>query len=249
MADGVHLPELVLLPGLDGTGLLFQRLVREIGGRVRMRVVAYPASAPAGFEELAERVSLTLGPEPVVLLGESFSGPIAVMLADRWPERVAGLVLAGTFTRSPLPPFLVRLGTLFEPRHLPDMLIRWALMSGRRDSDLGRLVRGFADHMPKAVMTRRLEAIAAVDVSRELGRVRCPVLVLHGDRDRLVDPGSVLEALHGKPRAAHRLLEAPHMVLQFAAEQAAREIEAFVTSVSPGGEGQGLSIDRDRMSK
>ena len=224
-------PELVLLPGLDGTGLLFARLVEALDNRVRTRVVAYPPDKPLGYEALAARVADSLGPERVVLLGESFSGPVAVMIAARWPDRVAGLILAGTFTRSPLPPFLVRLGATLKPRRIPDLLIRSKLMGWRDDPALFSVLRRIADTSSPSVIRRRLREIAAVDVGRDLARVGAPVLVLHGDRDRLVPQRSVRNALQGNPRAAHRLLDAPHMVLQFRPAEAAREIAAFVRRI------------------
>jgi len=67
----------VLLPGLDGTGEMFTPLVGALGPDIRSIVVRYP-DAPldyAGYQAIA-RAALP-AQEPYILLGESFSGPIA----------------------------------------------------------------------------------------------------------------------------------------------------------------------------
>jgi hypothetical protein len=75
-------PALVLLPGLDGTGDLFQPLLSRLDRSIEPVVVRYPLAEPLGYEALtsiARRALPTTG--PYVILGESFSGPIAVQLA------------------------------------------------------------------------------------------------------------------------------------------------------------------------
>ncbi len=47
---------LVLLPGLDGTEILFGPMIQALTPWVRPVVVPYPASGPAGYEDLQPRV-------------------------------------------------------------------------------------------------------------------------------------------------------------------------------------------------
>ncbi len=74
---------LVLLPGLDGTGILFTPLVVALGNGRRVIVVTYPTSEKAQtYAKLHEVAGAALPPSgPLVLLGESFSGPLAISLA------------------------------------------------------------------------------------------------------------------------------------------------------------------------
>lgn len=84
---------LVLLPGLDGTGELFDPLVRELGPDLSIRVVRYPQDPGLGYKELLQFARDALPPtEPLVLLGESFSGPIAIQLSAERPDQVRGLI-------------------------------------------------------------------------------------------------------------------------------------------------------------
>jgi pimeloyl-ACP methyl ester carboxylesterase len=94
-------PTLVLLPGMDGTGDLFAPLVAALGPHMRTIIVRYPDEPLdyASHEEIA-RAALPLG-HPFILLGESFSGPIAVSIAASAPTGLRGYVLCCSFVRSP----------------------------------------------------------------------------------------------------------------------------------------------------
>jgi pimeloyl-ACP methyl ester carboxylesterase len=95
---------LVLLPGLDGTGVLFEPLLDALPEHVAPRVVAYPVDRLLDYQELAPLIAARLPKgEPFVLLGESFSGPLALMAAERRPPGLLGVILCATFVTSPAP--------------------------------------------------------------------------------------------------------------------------------------------------
>ena len=71
--EKVQMTSLVLLPGLDGTGLLFQPLIDCLPEDIQPVVVAYPKELQLGYAELLPLVLDSLPPGPFVLLGESFS--------------------------------------------------------------------------------------------------------------------------------------------------------------------------------
>lgn len=78
------------------------------------------AGEPFSLETAAERVAATIDHEAggrALLVGLSLGGYVAMEVAARWPERVAGLVLAGA-TAEPI-----------GPRALPYRALAWALDS------------------------------------------------------------------------------------------------------------------------
>jgi pimeloyl-[acyl-carrier protein] methyl ester esterase len=94
---------LVLLPGMDGTAVLLTEFAASFGQGVNVISVSYPTDRVLGYAELTQIARESLSPdEPFVLLGESFSGPIAISLAASAPPGLLGLVLCCTFARSPL---------------------------------------------------------------------------------------------------------------------------------------------------
>src|SRR5437870_2479929 len=95
-------PLLFLLPGLDGTGLLFFPQLPRLAERFRTVAVALPDGPGFTMEsmvaELDELISRLAGSEPVLLLGESFGGTLALRYALAHPGRLRGLVLLNTFS-------------------------------------------------------------------------------------------------------------------------------------------------------
>ncbi|HPG62497.1 MAG TPA: alpha/beta hydrolase, partial [Casimicrobium sp.] len=75
--------KLILLPGMDGTGRLFERLLAVQPSEISPLVISYESAPAQDYDSLCTFVSellpsLLQAREPFVLLGESFSGPIAV---------------------------------------------------------------------------------------------------------------------------------------------------------------------------
>src|SRR4051794_30021183 len=94
--------KLVLLPGLDGTGLLFEPLLRVLPSHFAPLVISYPANEPLSYAQLLPLVRASLPvDEDYILLAESFSGPIAVELAASDPPRLKALILCATFLSNP----------------------------------------------------------------------------------------------------------------------------------------------------
>jgi pimeloyl-ACP methyl ester carboxylesterase len=95
-------PVLVLLPGMDGTGLLFEPFLKALKGFEPL-VLRYPR----GLTDYADCVAYARArlpkERPFLLLGESFSGPVAIALAAERPAGLRGLVLCSTFARNPRP--------------------------------------------------------------------------------------------------------------------------------------------------
>lgn len=87
---------LVLLPGMDGTGMLFEPFIAALGDAFPITVVTYPPTADSQtYADSLNLAALALPPKGLlVLLGESFSGPIAISLAAANPKRVVGLFCA-----------------------------------------------------------------------------------------------------------------------------------------------------------
>src|SRR5580700_4256654 len=94
---------LVLLPGLDGSGVMFRPLLGELAPRIRPIVVTYPRDKMLGYEELLPLVLEKIrGLSSFIFLGESFSGPAALMAAAAHPPGLRGVILCASFVRNPV---------------------------------------------------------------------------------------------------------------------------------------------------
>ena len=216
----------VLLPGLDGTGLQFRRLVECAPERFEPEVVSYPGDEVLDYAQLESRVRAKLPDRPYLLVGESFSGPIAVSIASRPSPNLRGLVLAASFVTPPALPiwrFLPwRLAFGFPA---PALLLRRCLAP--RDGDLVRGMRTAIQAVAPEVLAARVRATLEVDKRRELAAVECPLLYLQAQQDIVVARRCLRQVLEVKPEATVENLPTAHPVLQIDPEGAWRAIERF----------------------
>lgn len=230
MNDAASLPVLVLLPGLDGTGKLFAEFVRVLGPHIDAQIVSYPKDEPLDYAELEAlaRVALPQG-RPFVLLGESFSGPIAIRIAANPPEGLVGVILCATFARNPYPfiGWAAPLAAWFPIKALPRW-VRAPLMWGSMSPDRAphRLARAIAD-ISQVVIRHRIAAVLAVDESAALSRVALPMLVLQAVRDRVVRRAVSRWIMQIAPHARLVEIDGPHLLLQTRPAECASAVMQF----------------------
>ena len=94
---------LVLLPGMDGTGALFDGFVASMPAGIDVAVIRYPGHESGDYPTLEDLVRDQLPKLPFVLLAESFWGPIGLSIAADPPAMLRGLILCCTFAKSPVP--------------------------------------------------------------------------------------------------------------------------------------------------
>ena len=225
-------PEIVLLPGLDGTGDLFDRLVAQLSPELQTTVVRYPQDPSLGYAGYAEIVRDVIGSRRVFLLGESFSGPVAIRVAAQLGRQVKGLVLAATFVKRPWPGFLIRRAAQVDPRSTPPNIRDAILMGPYGDPQLVEKIEEIIRTLSRRVRAARLRAVADVDVRADFAALACPVLVLHGRGDWLVRKTPIQRAVSQKGRARMVVIPGAHMLLQTRSAEAAAEILHFANSTA-----------------
>jgi len=222
---------LVLLPGMDGTGLLFKPFVDVLDGKFAVQVVHYPQTGEMGYTELEAVAQAALPTQGrFIILGESFSGPIAISLAASRPDGLIGLVLCCTFARNPFPctQRLRPLASLLPMRLVPHF-VQSMLMLGRFATPMLRaLLAESLAQVSADTIRQRLQAITAVDVSTKLGTINVPVLYLQATEDRLVPAAAAKIIIKALPDTEIVRLQAPHSLLQAVPVDAKRAIERFI---------------------
>ncbi len=224
-------PVLVLLPGMDGTGRFLTSFVDALGPAQRTIVVDYPPDEPLGYAEL-EFIARARLPrdEPFVLLGESFSGPIAVRIAASPPPALRGLVLCCSFLRNPRPWLapIARVLSLMPYRRPPVWLLDHLLLGAYSTPRLVQLLKEAMASMPPEVIDARLEAILDVDVMPEFSQLELPLLYLRASEDWAVPRAASRLMTMLQPKMRIATIAAPHFLLQTVPETAARKIARFL---------------------
>jgi pimeloyl-ACP methyl ester carboxylesterase len=218
---------LVLLPGLHGTGELFGPLLRALPPDLPTHVVPYPGDRFLSYSELVTYLKSRLPKSPFVLLAESFAGPLAMQFTAAHPGRVRGLILVASFARPPLPAVyrFLPLGVLI--RYRPPALMRRLLGREPDPELLGQLTRTLAP-IPAKLLAARVRAVLSTDATPALRAVTCPILYLRGTHDRLVPAKAVSVIRVHRPDTGVVDIDAPHLVLQTAPNEAANAIQQFL---------------------
>jgi pimeloyl-ACP methyl ester carboxylesterase len=223
----------LLLPGLDGSGRLFDRFrAAAVGGPLELRTVSYPGDRVLAYAELEARVVRDLPTDrPFALLAESFSGPVALRVAARAPPGLVGVVLAASFHRRPASPAVAALevlAPLFFRLPLPAHAVRLLLGGGDAADDLVAEVQRAVAAVPGRVMLARTQEALRVDATDALRACPVPLLFLCGAADRLLRRALAEEVRAARPDAEIRTLAAPHLVLQRQPREALAVIAQFL---------------------
>jgi pimeloyl-ACP methyl ester carboxylesterase len=229
---------LVLLPGLDGTGLLFQPLLEALASRVRSKVIAYPGSESLSLSELARLVVKQLPSGQSVVLAESFSGLVALTLLTEVASRVRSVIFVGAFAEPPRP-FLLRLapvvsGSAALLRSMPSFVLRqYCLGKDATAAQLNLLREALAAVSPK-VLAQRLSLIGA---RHSFGKTRfnVPAYYISASEDRLV-PASCARWFEERfASCGMEELHGPHFLLQARPRESAELITRIVQKLTADG--------------
>jgi pimeloyl-ACP methyl ester carboxylesterase len=233
-------PPLVLLHGAGGSHRQWAPLSRALPGR---RLLALdlpghggsPGPACETIDAIAERVLQLLDEASIraaVLGGHSMGGGVALALALRAPERVAGLLLLGTGARLRVAQSV--LGSTADPASLAQAAPSIAgscfgssAAAALREEYVASLVAA-----PPGTVFRDFSACNTFDVMARLGEVRAPALVLCGAEDRMTPP-KYSEHLHRSLSGSQLVLipGAGHMVMLEAPAEVARAATGFLAAL------------------
>jgi pimeloyl-[acyl-carrier protein] methyl ester esterase len=227
--------KLVLLPGMDGTGILFEPLIRALPKNLSPIVQPYPGDVPLSYEELLPHVQSALPmAEPFIILAESFSGPLALRIAATNPPGLKGVILCASFIYNPtrFPKSCRRLIQPFVFGRWPAWLGARALVAGYSKPTVFELVQRAHKLVTPAVLAARARAITVVNAEDALAACCLPILYIAGSRDRLVPKRNPTRIQRVNPGVKIVALPAPHLVLQNAPEAAAKVIAQFAAEVA-----------------
>lgn len=224
-----------MLPGLDGTGIMFRPILRELEHEIDPIVISYPQDDNCSYKALADQVVRSLPKRDFFLLGESFSGPIALMIADRKPEGLKGIILCASFISNPSCLFPSFLGFLVRSPLLslwPVSVKTSFLTGGRANGEIRNLMKETKKVTRNKALASRTRETLKVDVQEELKRCTYPILYLRGARDMVVTGHNLKKIKKIRKNISEATLNASHLVLQEAPHESARRITDFIKTAT-----------------
>ncbi len=222
---------LLLLPGLDGTEVFFQPLIATLPTWVRPVVVTFPTAGANGYADLLPLAEAAVADiDNFYILGWSFSGPLALMLAAKEPQRTRGVILSASFIRPPLPilPWVrFAIGTPIVT------LIRLArrtpgLIPGRWSEQFKRDKAATWGRVPAEVLAARAQAILTVDARDALCACSAPILYIAGSHDRVVPHRNAEAIIREGSKTQIVIIKGSHLAMYTNPAAAATAITGFL---------------------
>ena len=229
----LSLKNLVVLPGLDGTGELLSSFLAEAEGKFETHMVRFPKHKPFVYQQLFPciREALPWG-KPYSLLADSFSGHLALLFAEEQPQNLESIILCSSFFNNPAsqttwwnkvvgkdpckPPFTKEfLKTFMFGEDCPDGLLDKA--------------KEVFDSVPPEILEFRWNLAMKTETRRQLASSKKPILFMAGNQDSLLHEKHLADLALMQPNMEVLRLEAPHALLQRNPREAVAYVDAFVS--------------------
>ena len=219
--------QVLLLPGLASDAQLWRDQIPALTARGYQPVVSDVHARFATLPEMAAAL-LSENSGPLVLVGTSMGGILALEVFRQAPSRVAAMALLGSTAR-PDTPQMRQLReeaiVLFEQGRALEVLranVPFAFHASRV-SDAG-LVQGYLDMVMRAgadqLIAQNRAIMARSDSRPLLSTIRCPFLMMWGDSDALTPPECAREIVAAIAHAEYEELpQCGHLLTWECADQ------------------------------
>lgn len=225
---------LVLLPGTDGTGELFHDFIKALDSTQKIHVLHYPTENAFSYEVLEKFVQQSISPaEPYVLLGESFSGPIAASMASKKDVNLKGLIFCCSFTQNPRPEFskLTPLVNVLPIQRAPLKILSYISFGRFMTPHLITALVAAIAKTPPSTIRNRLISVLKVNYSEKLLNIEVPILYLRATEDRIVPKKASEIIAKIKPSVQIVEIAGPHFLLQASPKKAAIAVNTFLSKI------------------
>ena len=173
-----------------------------------------------------------LGIKKAVFAGHSMGGAIAQILALKYPEKVAGLVLLSTGAKLQVSKdLLYKLSSAVSTPAAIENIVKWSYTPAA-DAKMLEKMKTELLKVRSSVLYGDFLACDNFDVTDRLAEIKAPALVICGDKDKMT-PLDLSKQLQTQiPNAAMKLVsEAGHMVMIEKPDEVARAVVDFVHSL------------------
>lgn len=225
--------KLVLLPGMDGTGILFEPVLEYLKG-LDVEVLPLPANGDQDYDTLANELLSHLPEEDFIVLAESFSGGIVEKLLWRCDIRLKGVIFVASFLSSPSR-YLSRLAAILPIKFMikipiiSPFILRTFFLGKNASPKIIALFIKAMKQVPGRTLRSRLRTIATFTTSEQV--FETDALYICPEHDVLVK-GKELEFRKAFPGIQVVTLPGPHLILQASPEICAKHIMQFANGTT-----------------
>ena len=187
-----HHIRLILLTGMDGTGILFEPLLNFIPHNVECEVYPLQKFESHSPVEQAHELANYLGNEEVIIFAESFSGLIAYELCKLKVTNIKHIIFAAAFLERPS--FLSKLSFLLplniiRKKLIPAALLSYLLFGSFQRPELVHLFYKSFNEVSNRTLRSRLHIISTF--SNVTTNIEIPATYIRAKKDFLVSKNCI----------------------------------------------------------
>ncbi|MGB5687618.1 MAG: alpha/beta hydrolase [Candidatus Electrothrix sp.] len=223
--------QIILLPGMDGTGVLFRPFVQEltkhlseIPGEIPVQAFSYPCDQKLSYKQLIDFVRCRLpAEEEIILVAESFSGPIGYALAAEQPNQIKVVIFVATFLSPPKgllwmmpPPLMALLMKIPLPVFFLSRLLfeRGSSNTSNKTIKIITLFKTALRKVQRPVLATRVREMAALQAGVEAQELDVPCAYIRAGNDRLISSSHAEEFRRIVPQIEVTEIPGPHFIMQ-----------------------------------
>ena len=208
--------KIILLPGLDGTGDLFEPLIEKLPGKFDIQIISYDTKKEQSYDDLTQSVLEQLPKEAFIIIAESFSGPIAYQIALQHPNHLKSIIFVATFLENPRIILLKILNILplkfLFALPIPTSIIKTFLLGKEIDEKAILLFKNTFKKLDPKIISFRLQEIANLPKIEK--KLNLNITYIQATKDKLVPDLSIKKFKKAFKNVDVYKIAAPHLVLQ-----------------------------------
>jgi pimeloyl-ACP methyl ester carboxylesterase len=225
---------------MDGTGILFRPFIQELAQHIpedifkeiTVQAISYPCDQELSYGQLIDYVRGRLpANEEVILVAESFSGPIGYALAAEQPNMIRAVIFVATFLSPPkgllwmMPPPLM---ALLMKIPLPVFLLSRLIFERGTANETVAQFKTALKRVQRPVLAARIREMTGLRTKQQVLEIPCAYI--RAGNDRLISRSHVEEFMCIAPQLAVNEIAGPHFIMQARPKECAQVAGKFITN-------------------
>ncbi|WP_018625194.1 alpha/beta fold hydrolase [Kangiella aquimarina] len=219
--------KIILLPGVDGSGILFEPFIKVFKSEVPVEVMPLTQESDQSILNQVSIIENAVGDEEVILIVESYSGLLAYELAKRNKIQINQIFFFGCFLQ---PPSLIgKIGRFLPVRLLniiPSKVLAHILFNRWSSPELNQLLSQAIQSINFSNIKKRFKTIATVQKPSQV--IDVPCVYVQATMDNLVSAYNLKTFEELCSNLQVEIVEATHMLLQTQPEAMSQLIHKYL---------------------
>lgn len=220
--------KLILMPGMDGSGVLYQPLSQSLS-ELGYESIVEPLNPHIDKWAYIEHLEKVYSEKSLVLIAESYSGHIAALLASRGHLNIKKIIVMASFLEQPTK--LTKLESLLPARliqkpPLPNLLLGKALFGKHSRPELLELFHKAMSDVDPAQLSQRIQDMHHLSLPDD--SISLPTLYIQATDDWLVPARNYESFKQVFKHLAFSQLKGSHLIAQTQPEKCAFLIDSFI---------------------